>query len=66
MYKVILLLIGLICLSSSSVVQAQSDNLVLARIKYRGGSDWYNDPSSLRNLIRFVNNTFPTKIQEIY
>lgn len=37
-------------------VQAQvnSDETQVARIKYRGGGDWYNDPSSLRNLLRFT------------
>jgi hypothetical protein len=47
-------------------VSAQKQEIELARIKYRGGGDWYNDPSALRNLIRFVNEKFPTKIAERY
>ena len=27
----------------------------IARLKYKGGGDWYSDPSSLPNLLRFVN-----------
>ena len=27
----------------------------IARLKYGGGGDWYSDPSSLPNLLRFVN-----------
>ena len=27
----------------------------IARLKYNGGGDWYSDPSSLPNLLRFVN-----------
>ena len=30
----------------------------IARIKYRGGGDWYNDPSSLNNLLRFTAKRF--------
>src|SRR6266536_3086933 len=26
----------------------------IARLKYSGGSDWYNDPSSEPNLLRFI------------
>jgi len=32
---------------------AQSD-FVLARLKYYGGGDWYNDPSSIPNLLQFM------------
>lgn len=38
----------------------------LARIKYRGGGDWYNDPSSLKNLIEFVNRQLPVIIAPEY
>ncbi len=27
---------------------------VLARLKYGGGGDWYNDPSSIPNMLRFM------------
>lgn len=47
-------------------LSAQNQEIKIARIKYRGGGDWYNDPSALRNLIRFVNEKFPTKIDERY
>ena len=30
--------------------------VVIARLKYGGGGDWYSDPSSLPNLLRFVND----------
>ncbi|MCH8019689.1 hypothetical protein IH785_07500 [candidate division KSB1 bacterium] len=32
---------------------APSD-FVLARLKYYGGGDWYNDPSSIPNLLQFM------------
>ena len=27
----------------------------IARLKYGGGGDWYSDPSSLPNLLKFIN-----------
>ena len=36
-------------------VQAQSDSAVtIARVKYRGGGDWYSDEKSLDELLQFV------------
>ncbi len=32
-----------------------SCRFVIARIKYRGGGDWYNDPSIIPNMMRFMN-----------
>ena len=47
--------------------QSQSDDdFTLARIKYRGGGDWYNDPSSLKNLIEFVQSRVPISINPEY
>ncbi|MDX1617441.1 MAG: DUF4159 domain-containing protein, partial [Balneolaceae bacterium] len=46
---------------------AQSEGAVtLARIKYRGGGDWYNDPSSLENLIEFSNSRLPITLAPEY
>lgn len=38
----------------------------LARVQYRGGGDWYNDPSALTNLIRFANDNLPVNINPRY
>lgn len=35
----------------------------IALVKYRGGGDWYANPTSLPNLIRFCNSTIQTKIK---
>ncbi|MDQ7054946.1 MAG: DUF4159 domain-containing protein [candidate division KSB1 bacterium] len=32
-----------------------NSRFVIARIKYRGGGDWYNDPSIIPNMLRFLN-----------
>lgn len=38
----------------------------VARVKYRGGGDWYNDPSSLSNLISFTKDYAPVAITTRY
>jgi hypothetical protein len=45
---------------------AQQSTFEIARVKYRGGGDWYNDPSSLRNVIRYANSHLPISINERY
>lgn len=35
----------------------------IALLKYNGGGDWYANPTSLPNLIRFCNSTINTKIK---
>jgi hypothetical protein len=34
----------------------------IAKLKYRGGGDWYANPTSLPNLIKFCNNSLGTNI----
>jgi len=36
----------------------------IAILKYKGGGDWYANPTSLPNLIRFCNENIDTKIEE--
>lgn len=36
----------------------------VALLKYAGGGDWYANPTSLPNLVRFANNTLGTNISE--
>ena len=38
----------------------------LAALKYSGGGDWYSNPSSLKNLIKFCNKNIGTNIIEEY
>ncbi len=61
-------LITLLLVSGMSPpLQAQSEGeLKLARIKYRGGGDWYNDPSALKNLIEFANSQVPVSLDTDY
>jgi len=52
-FTILGLLFGLIAGITSPVSAQQSGEFKLARIKYQGGGDWYNDPSSLKNLAEF-------------
>ncbi len=54
-----LLLILVFCLFNFGL-QAQD----LAILKYKGGGDWYSNPTALPNLIKFCNNNINTKMNE--
>ncbi|MTI88225.1 MAG: DUF4159 domain-containing protein [Balneolaceae bacterium] len=59
----------LVCclLGLTEVCYAQSEgSFSIARAKYRGGGDWYNDPSSLQNLILFTKNNAPVPLSNGY
>ena len=47
------------------LAQTSSDDVQIARIKYRGGGDWYNDPSSMNNLLRFTAETVPLGLSDV-
>lgn len=59
----ILIMIGFLLASSWSFAQTESK---VARIKYRGGGDWYNDPSSLSNLIAFTSDKVTMNVSTSY
>lgn len=50
MKKTILFLIMLI----PAALLPQSEGFQIARLKYNGGGDWYNDPSAETNLLTFI------------
>jgi hypothetical protein len=44
------------------VVVAQQSTLKIALLKYNGGGDWYANPTSLPNLVKFCNQNLNTQI----
>lgn len=50
------LLCLLVCASGLAAAQ-QPGAFTIARLKYAGGGDWYNDPSAEVNLLQFVQRT---------
>lgn len=61
-FLVIIFALGLILPVSAQ----ESSEFKLARIKYRGAGDWYNDPSSLKNLAEFARQQVPIAINPEY
>jgi len=60
----LLVLCALIWLTlGTASVGAQSGGTRLARLKYRGGGDWYANATSLKNLTRFANEHIGTNLQ---
>jgi len=43
---------------------SQAQDLQLALLKYRGGGDWYANPTSLPNLVKFCNKQIGTSFSE--
>lgn len=62
----LLLIITLIAFCLPAAYSQNSEGFTLARIKYRGGGDWYNNPSSLENLINFTRDKVPMTINPEY
>lgn len=52
---------------SARIIFSQSDlGFQIARLKYKGGGDWYNDPSCEVNLLNFIKNNTNIKVNAEY
>lgn len=49
-----LLAAAVVSLAAAGPARPQAYSFTVARVHYEGGGDWYSDPSSLPNLLRFV------------
>jgi hypothetical protein len=58
-----LLLVGEFCEAQSARV---SSAFKIARVKYSGGGDWYNDPSAEINLLRFIKQNTGLDVEPRY
>jgi len=65
MIKYLLMMVMYAAASMTPQLMAQN-SFEIARIKYRGGGDWYNDPSSLTNLIAFTRQQVPLSLDTNY
>ncbi len=45
------------------LLNAQTQNLSLARLKYQGGGDWYSSKTALKNLAAFCNQNLKTQLK---
>jgi len=57
--------IGLACIFiiASTLLGTAQQSLKIGLLKYKGGGDWYANPTSLPNLIKFCNQNLKTKLQ---
>lgn len=60
MRKLFLVILFSFSLSFSFVASAQQTQIAL--LKYRGGGDWYGNPTSLPNLVKFCNQELHTDL----
>jgi hypothetical protein len=64
--QIICLSLYIIWMPQPALPQTSDDEFRIARIQYRGGGDWYNDPSALTNLLRFARENLPVAVSERY
>jgi len=62
----ILLFAFLLSIPDVTILAQNNGEFKLARIKYSGGGDWYNDPSALTNLVTYTQKNVPISISESY
>ena len=48
----------------SGWAQPSFSEFTIARVRYGGGGDWYNDPSATRNMLQFFKSKFKIPCQE--
>jgi hypothetical protein len=63
--KILYLIIVIQFLPSHCFAQSE-DGFKIARLKYNGGGDWYNDPSAEVNLLNFVQKNTNIKVDSKY
>lgn len=62
--KLPLYLTGLLTLALLPLTSMKPPSFQIALLKYPGGGDWYANPTSLPNLVRFANRNLPANISE--
>src|SRR3989304_6313872 len=58
--------IGLFLFFSVNFLGQNENAFQIARLKYNGGGDWYNDPSAEGNLLKFVSQNTNLKVKPEY
>jgi len=65
-YLILIITILISCGIGDLVIAQHDGEFKIARIQYRGGGDWYNDPSALTNLIQYAKQQLPISISRDY
>lgn len=61
-YLISILIIVLLPLEHLMGQTGEQFHFKIARLKYEGGGDWYSNPTSLPNLIKFINQNSTIKV----
>ncbi len=56
----------MIFVASDAVAQQISSSFKIARVKYSGGGDWYNDPASEIELLKYAQRNTNLKVDPVY
>lgn len=56
----------LIFFVSATIISQSKGDFQIARLKYNGGGDWYNDPSAEVNLLNFIQQNTNIKVDAKY
>jgi hypothetical protein len=62
MFLIILFVFSL----SGSIIPQDDGGFRIARLKYSGGGDWYNDPSAEINLLKFIQTNTNINVRPVY
>jgi len=66
MNKIYLAIIILLLFGIELIAQQTSSAFKIARVKYSGGGDWYNDPSAEVELLKFVQRNTNLRVEPVY
>ena len=61
-FRTLLISLSFVMISYLAIAQ----NVQIALLKYKGGGDWYANPTSLTNLIKFCNTNLNTNMNPEY
>ncbi len=66
--KYIFFALALLIFANESIAQkiVEKSAIKLARVKYSGGGDWYNDPSAEVNLLKYVAKVTNINVDPVY
>lgn len=62
----VLILAVLPLLTAENVWGQEESAFKVARLKYRGGGDWYNNPSALTNVLEYTSENVPITVDTDY
>jgi hypothetical protein len=64
--RMVKLIVFLLIIISGQILSQTEGAFQIARLKYNGGGDWYNDPSAEVNLLNFVQSNTNVKVKPEY